>query len=142
MNYETGEFFKLIDLSYTFVYNNVSIQMYTIGGSYMKNESHRGRRGGRCEEGNDSRRGAKTFRRGRALAFYEMMNTKSTSLKKQLETPELQSINPVLVGELKAVEMLMDEFAQLFELVEVEESQASESGIESQDLKQNSNIQI
>ena len=114
----------------------------------MKNESHRGRRGGRCEEGNDqdgkhdSRRGAKTFRRGRALAFYEMMNTKSTSLKKQLETPELQSINPVLVGELKAIEMLMDEFAQLFELVEVEESQASESGIESQDLKQNSNIQI
>ena len=45
----------------------------------------------------------------------------SNSLKKQLATPELQSVNTILVGELKAVEMLMDEFAQLFELVEVDE---------------------
>lgn len=80
------------------------------------------RRGGRRRGENDEKRhGAKTFRRGRALAFYEMMHTKSISLKKQLETPELQLINPILVGELKAVESLMDEFAKLFELVEVEE---------------------
>lgn len=51
-----------------------------------------------------------------------MMNMKSRSLKKQLETPELQSINPIIVGELKAVETLMEEFAQLFELYEVEET--------------------
>ncbi|WP_313894514.1 hypothetical protein [Psychrobacillus sp.] len=92
----------------------------------MRSESeHRGRngrRGGRRSGENDEKRhGAKTFRRGRALAFYEMMSTKSMSLKKQLETPELQLINPILVGELKAVETLMDEFANLFELVEVEE---------------------
>ena len=109
--------------------------MYTIGGFHMTSESnHPGRRGHREEhhrggrrrgergEGGERRQGAKTFRRGRALAFYEMMSMKSTTLKKQLETPELQSINQVLVGELKAVEALMDEFAQLFELVEVEET--------------------
>lgn len=84
-----------------------------------RHEHHRGRR--RSGENEEKRHGAKTFRRGRALAFYEMMNTKSISLKKQLETPELQSIHPILVGELKAVEALMDEFAHLFELVEVEE---------------------
>ncbi|KOS68662.1 hypothetical protein AEA09_08975 [Lysinibacillus contaminans] len=98
----------------------------------MRSESeHRGRHGHRDEhhrggrrrgENEEKRHGAKTFRRGRALAFYEMMNTKSNSLKKQLETPELQSINPILVGELKAVEALMDEFANLFELFEVEET--------------------
>lgn len=82
-------------------------------------EHHRG--GRRRGEKDEKRHGAKTFRRGRALAFYEIMNIKSTSLKKQLETPELQSIHPILVGELKAVEALMDEFAHLFELVEVEE---------------------
>lgn len=88
-----------------------------------RNGHHGGRRRGENEE---KRHGAKTFRRGRALAFYEMMNTKSISLKKQLETPELQSINPILVGELKAVETIMDEFANLFELVEVEETAQEE----------------
>lgn len=83
-------------------------------------EHHRGRRHRGENEG--KRHGAKTFRRGRALAFYDMMKTRSTLLKKQLETPELQSINPILVGELKAVEALMDEFANLFELVEVEDA--------------------
>lgn len=90
-----------------------------------RDEHHRlGRRRERAEqiEGIEKRHGAKTFRRGRALAFYDMMNMKSNALKKQLETPELQSINPIIVGELKAVETLMEEFAQLFELYEVEET--------------------
>ena len=101
-----------------------------LGRHGRRDEHHRrGRRGER--EG--KRHGAKTFRRGRALAFYEMMNTKSISLKKQLETPELQSINPVLVGELKAVEALMHEFANLFELVEVEEVEAE---VEAKDTEQ------
>ena len=93
----------------------------------MKEDSRRERltkpyedQNGSCR-GNGKRHGAKTFRRGRALAFYEIMQTKSNSLKKQLATPELQSVNTILVGELKAVETLMDEFAQLFELVEVDE---------------------
>ena len=42
-------------------------------------------------------------------------------LKKQLEMPELQTINPILVGELKAIDMVIDEFVQLFELYEFTE---------------------
>ncbi len=94
-------------------------------GRHDRDENHReDRRRGRPLQAEDKekRHGAKTFRRGRALAFYDMMNMKSTALKRQLETPELQLINPIIVGELKAVESLMEEFAQLFELYEVEES--------------------
>jgi hypothetical protein len=64
--------------------------------------------------------GAKTFRRGRAIAFLERMKLKRDTLKKQLETPELQSIHPILVGELKAIDMVIDEFVQLFEIHECE----------------------
>jgi len=73
--------------------------------------------------GGTEKKGAKTFRRGRAIAFLERLNTRRDTLKKQLETPELQTIHPHLVGELKAVEMVIDEFVQLFELHEVEEDQ-------------------
>ena len=97
-------------------------------GRHGRRDEHHHRRGRRGES-EGKRHGAKTFRRGRALAFYEMMNTKSISLKKQLETPELQLINPVLVGELKAIESLMHEFANLFELVEVEEKAATDQEI-------------
>lgn len=72
---------------------------------------HRGRGGRRGHHA-----GAKTFRRGRAIEFLGRMHVRRESLKRQLETPELQSVNPVLVGELKAVEMVIDEFAQLFEI--------------------------
>lgn len=63
-------------------------------------------------------RGAKTFRRGRAITFLERMDLKRSTIKKQLEMPELQTINPILVGELKAIDMVIDEFVQLFELYE------------------------
>ena len=66
------------------------------------------------------RQGAKTFRRGRAITFLERMKVKRSTLKKQLETPELQSIHPILVGELKALDMVISEFIQLFELYEFE----------------------
>ncbi|WP_251028614.1 hypothetical protein [Bacillus sp. ISL-18] len=65
-------------------------------------------------------RGAKTFRRGRAIAFLEMMNLKRSTLKRQLDAPEFHSIKPILIGELKALEMVINEFVQLFELHEVE----------------------
>ncbi|ULT54453.1 hypothetical protein L1999_14875 [Neobacillus drentensis] len=65
-------------------------------------------------------RGAKTFRRGRAIAFLEMMNLKRSTLKSQLDAPEFQSIKPILIGELKALEMVINEFMQLFELHEEE----------------------
>ncbi|PSL40983.1 hypothetical protein B0H99_103116 [Planomicrobium soli] len=63
-------------------------------------------------------KGAKTFRRGRAIAFLEKMEQRRATLKKQLETPELQTIYPILVGELKATETIIDEFVLLFELNE------------------------
>lgn len=115
-------------IRYTNVYKggfDMRSELHPRGRNGHRDEHHReGRRRGRPEqvEGIEKRHGAKTFRRGRALAFYDMMNMKSNALKKQLETPELQSINPILVGELKAVETLMEEFAQLFELYEVEET--------------------
>lgn len=81
---------------------------------HMKKEGHhRGRRRG--GEG-----GPKTFRRGRALAFLERMNLKRSTIKQQLEQPEFQSIQSILVGELKAIDMVIDEFSQLFEINEGE----------------------
>jgi len=74
---------------------------------------------GRHRRGEDTHnRGAKTFRRGRAISFLERLEVKRDTLKKQLETPELQSINPILVGELKAIEMIIDEYIQVFDLHE------------------------
>ncbi|OJH16841.1 hypothetical protein BLX88_22130 [Bacillus obstructivus] len=93
----------------------------------MRNEGYRSRGKDRHHRGEGHNRkekhvhqGAKTFRRGRAIAFLEMMSLKRDTLKQQLETPELQTINPILVGELKAVEMVINEFVQMFELYEFE----------------------
>jgi hypothetical protein len=82
-------------------------------------EGQRHYRGG-GQKRKDHHRGAKTFRRGRAIEFLDRMNVKRTTLKQQLESPELQSINPILVGELKAVETIINEFTQLFEIHEDE----------------------
>lgn len=77
---------------------------------------------GRHRRGEDMHnRGAKTFRRGRAISFLERLEVKRDTLKKQLETLELQTINPILVGELKAIEMIIDEFIQVFDLHGYEE---------------------
>ncbi|RKL67285.1 hypothetical protein CR203_12340 [Salipaludibacillus neizhouensis] len=87
-----------------------------------KKDHHRG--GG--HKGKDHRshhRGPKTFRRGRAIAFLEMMNLKRSTIKQQLEEPEFQSINQLLIGELKAMDMVINEFIQLFGMDESEESE-------------------
>ena len=62
--------------------------------------------------------GAQTFRRGRALAFYQQLMVKRETLKQQLESPELQSIHPMIAGELKATEAIINEFKTAFELDE------------------------
>lgn len=85
-----------------------------------KEGRHRGRRHG--GEG-----GPKTFRRGRAIAFLERMNLKRSTIKQQLEQPEFQSIHPILVGELKAIDMVINEFIQLFEINEDETSDRQQS---------------
>ncbi|MEH6945663.1 hypothetical protein V7068_01110 [Bacillus sp. JJ634] len=95
----------------------------------MRHEGHRGQRkhhegrhrGSRGEHVGVKSEGAKTFRRKRAIMFLEHLETKQAVLKKQLQTPELQSVNPIIVGELKATQSIIDEFVQLFELYEFEE---------------------
>lgn len=87
-------------------------------GEHKREEHRHGRGGGHKRK--EHHRGAKTFRRGRAIEFLDRLNVKRTTLKQQLETPELQSINPILVGELKAVETIINEFTQLFEIHEDE----------------------
>ncbi|UNK16072.1 hypothetical protein MNQ98_16160 [Paenibacillus sp. N3/727] len=80
---------------------------------HHRGERHKGRDG-------SQERGAKTFRRGRAIAFLERMNLKRSTIKQQLDKPEFQSIHPILVGELKAIDMVINEFIQLFEIHENE----------------------
>lgn len=90
-----------------------------------RGEGHRGGHGrGRGPRGEfpEGRQGAKTFRRKRATLFLEQLEAKRDSLKKQLETPELQSINQIIVGELKATESIISEFIQSFELHEFDET--------------------
>ncbi|KAA0966319.1 hypothetical protein FQ087_08815 [Sporosarcina sp. ANT_H38] len=99
-----------------------------------KEGHHRGIRHGR-EEGSHQR-GPKTFRRGRALAFLERMHLKRSTIKQQLDQPEFLSIQPILVGELKAIDMVISEFIQLFDINADEQGEckpsvdANEEGIE------------
>ena len=102
---------------------------------HIKGEGrYRGRRHG-GEEG-VHQRGAKTFRRGRAIAFLERMYLKRSTIKQQLDQPEFQSIEPILIGELKAIDTVISEFVQLFEINEDEMADckstvdANEEGIE------------
>ncbi len=132
---------------YMFVYNtNVikCIHMYTKEEfilrderfkEFKRGERHEGRegshqRGGRHKGREGShQRGPKTFRRGRAIAFLEMMNLKRSTIKQQLELPEFQSIQAILVGELKAIDMIINEFTQLFEIHESEAMDTSDENV-------------
>ncbi|MBY0011802.1 hypothetical protein [Paenibacillus typhae] len=85
----------------------------------MKEQWEHGGPGDRGCEGRHKGRhhdGAKTFRRGRALEFLNVLEVKRATLKQQVESPEYQEIKPVLLGELKAVEMVIDEYTRHFEL--------------------------
>lgn len=88
-------------------------------------EEGRGRRRAESENGERSR-GAQTFRRGRALEFHRQLVTKRNTLKSQLESVELQSIHPVIAGELKATEAIMNDFVVLFRLDEILEEAKEE----------------
>lgn len=83
-------------------------------------------------KGNHHKRGgAQTFRRGRAIAFLASLNIKRMTLLQQLEQSELQEIHPIISGELKAIDMVRNEFIAMFELDEAY-PQASEGGNENQ----------
>lgn len=66
--------------------------MFSEGKEEHHRENERCNREGR-------RKGAQTFRRGRALEFYRQLGTKRDTLKKQLESNELQSIHSIIAGE-------------------------------------------
>ena len=93
----------------------------------MKGDKNRG--GGHRGRGHHHH-GAQTFRRGRALDFLEKLTVKRLTLKQQLEAPEFQEIKQVILGELKAIEMVIDEFTKQFELHEVEEMETKTNQIE------------
>lgn len=54
-----------------------------------------------------------------------MMNLKRATIKQQLSEPEFQSIQQILIGELKAIDLVINEFTQLFEIHESETEEAS-----------------
>ncbi|MDF2724725.1 MAG: hypothetical protein K0Q59_4400 [Paenibacillus sp.] len=71
---------------------------------------------------------AQTFRRGRALAFLERLHVKRSALVQQLSLPEYDSIKQVISGELKAIDSIIQEFIQAFELREVTSVREEKSG--------------
>lgn len=82
---------------------------------------------GHGKKGKGKQGGAQTFRRGRAIDFLERLKLKQETLKSQLEQPELEAIQQVILGELKAIEMTINEFIQVFELYEQEGSPVEDS---------------
>lgn len=68
------------------------------------------------------------------------MNLKRSTIKEQLGQPEFQSIQQILVGELKAIDMLINEFIQLFEIQENEE--AAEKGNEEKETSNEKGMEM
>ena len=70
-----------------------------------------------CNEGRSGSKGnAQTFRRGRAVMFYQQLETKREMIKRQLEASEFETIRPLLMGELKSIETVIEEFKIAFKL--------------------------
>ncbi|WP_091225065.1 hypothetical protein [Paenibacillus sp. BC26] len=98
-----------------------------------KGEKHEKHGGGRHRGRHHHHHGAQTFRRGRALEFLARLNVKRSTLKQQLDAPEFQEIRPVILGELKAIEQIINEYTEHFEIREAEgEDQQAEEGEGSQ----------
>ncbi|MGG1519099.1 hypothetical protein ABE504_27050 [Paenibacillus oryzisoli] len=89
----------------------------------MKGDKHRERERGGGHKGRHHHHGAQTFRRGRALEFLERLNVSRTTLRQQLESTDFQEIRPMLLGELKALETVIDQFTKHFEIREFEETE-------------------
>ncbi|WP_419875121.1 hypothetical protein [Candidatus Pristimantibacillus sp. PTI5] len=85
---------------------------------------HKGKRGHRehrehREHGHHHPKSAQTFRRGRATAFLDKLNVNRSTLQRQLNEPEFESIKQVISGELKATEAIIEEFIHMFQLHEL-----------------------
>lgn len=100
----------------------------------MRNgQGHRGKHHFKEECRNRDGGKAQTFRRGRAIAFLEKLTVTRSTLQRQLNDPAFEAIKPVISGELKATEAIMEEFINVFQLHELpaeddisEESSAGE----------------
>lgn len=91
------------------------------GGHGKHDHERRGRReDGFEEEHARNFKSAQTFRRGRVLMFLERLQVQRDTLMQQLSKPEFQSIVPIITGELKAVDQMMQEYIHTFELREIE----------------------
>lgn len=80
-----------------------------------------------CRKKRQGNGGAQTFRRGRAIMFYQQLEVKQDTLRKQLEDVQFTSIHAVIAGELKATEAIMNEFRSVFALDEYIKSDNSEA---------------
>ncbi|MGC5772015.1 hypothetical protein [Paenibacillus pabuli] len=86
-------------------------------------QGERSRRGrGHGEHHGKRGNGAQTFRRGRILVFLEQMRNRRATLARQLGQEEFRNIHQMISGELKAIDQVIDEYIQLFELQHEEES--------------------
>ncbi|WP_174520856.1 hypothetical protein [Alicyclobacillus acidiphilus] len=110
----------------------------------MRHGEHGGRnRHMKCGDGrggHPKHGGAQTFRRGRALEFLQRLDIKRATLSQQLAQRELASIHPVISGELKAIELVRNEFIELFELYEAtaagrDDAQGDASGADDTDRR-------
>ncbi|MFV9510146.1 hypothetical protein [Tepidibacillus sp. LV47] len=81
---------------------------------------------------------AQTFRRGKILNFLERMFIRRNTLKRQLEQEEYKAIHPEIRGELKALEMVIDEFIQEFDLEEVYGSMTSQKSVDDKEKQRDS----
>lgn len=73
---------------------------------------------------------AQTFRRGRATAFLDKLIVNRSTLQRQLDEPELESIKQVICGELKATEAIIEEFIHMFQLHEISSEDKSTEDIQ------------
>lgn len=98
------------------------------GGEGREHQGDRGGRGVRADQevhhgrpgAQHGSRGAQTFRRGRILVFLEHLQTRRSTLARQLGEPEYEAIKPVISGELKALDHVIEDYIRLFDLQEVD----------------------
>lgn len=89
----------------------------------------RGRHGHHGRGGEEGHKKAKMFRRKRALTFLELLYVKQQTLKGQLQSDDFQASRLVIEGELKATEMILEEFKVMFNvnLSELDEESTEDS---------------
>lgn len=73
-----------------------------------------------------ARGGSQSYRLRRINIFLDLLEAHRDTLKKQLSTPELQAANPIIIGELKAIEMVIDQYINSFDLNHVSSTDETE----------------